>query len=640
MGSKRCCRRRHPIVSLLILVPLLRIILIGTGSLPVALAAPSARRILNVTLCVEPSPSLEAFVEPLPSLPRIDVSSPERHLALGAFRISQKLHRDLPNTTLYAYGESQETATFPGPTLVARRGIPVHIRWENHIPDERHMLEIDDTIYWANPWRGGVPIVTHLHGGLVESASDGHPDAWFTPHNETGPSFIKQNYTYGNCQAPAALWYHDNTIGISRLNVMAGLSGFYVIRGSPEEELSLPMGILLFIKDWRFFSNGSIHFRTRGSYAGEAGWCPEYGDTMLVNGKVWPYLHVFPRLYRFRVLNGCNARFLNLSLSNSTSSFLQIGTDGGFLPEARSRTSLLMSPGERVDVLIDFEGWENGMEVVLSNSAPSPFPYADWDYFSIGTADVMKFIVVGEGGSTDGLLHGGGDDGGKQLDWLQTSMRARAAASPATKIDSIVVHPGEAEDAVQVMRSFNLTRQSAVDGRPPLNRIGQGRLWEDYSYGGAEEEVENDEVISCKPGDTEVWEIINVSEDAHNMQIHGVQFQMLSQQSFDMDGYDEGECSIGLGYEEEGSCYLEEARGAEAYQEGWKDTMIMWPSNVTRIVLRWGPRDNYTTGDAGELCFDPTAGPGYVWNAATPDHQDYQMIQRIRLISTSGSAST
>ncbi|KAI5084472.1 hypothetical protein GOP47_0000641 [Adiantum capillus-veneris] len=580
----------------------------------------------NVTLCVEPSPTLEQFVEPLLLLPSIDVSTQGRQITLGAFRISQKLHRDLPNTTLYAYGECQEAASFPGPTLMARRGIPAQIRWENHILDERHFLEIDNTIYWANPQLGGVPIVTHLHGAEVESASDGHPDAWFTAHDEIGPSFVSQNYTYPNFQPPAALWYHDNTIGITRLNVMAGLSGFYIIRGSPEEELSLPLGILLFIKDWRFFANGSIHFRTHGSFAGEDGWCPEYGDTMLVNGKVWPYLRVFPRVYRFRVLNGCNARFLDLSLSNSSLSFLQIGTDGGFLPEARARDSLLMSPGERVDVLIDFTGLENGTEVLLSNSAPSPFPYADSAYFSIGTADVMKFIVVEENGSNEGLA----DGDGKQRKRLLIQLRKRVATA-TTKMSSMTMHPGEA--GVKVTRSFNLTRKSAVDGRPPANRIGQGRWWEDYYAGGNEE----DEVISCKPGDTEVWEIINVSEDAHNMQIHLVQFQMLSQQSFDMDGYEEGVCSIRLKYGEAGSCYLEEARGAETYQEGWKDTMIMWPSNVTRVVLRWGPRDDAAGTD---FCFDPTLGPGYVWNSATPDHQDYQMIKRIRLISPSVSLAS
>lgn len=495
--------------------------------------------------------------------------------------------------------------------MQARRGIATHIRWENHIKDEQHFLEIDKTIYWANPRRGGVPIVTHLHGGEVESSSDGHPDAWFTSRNETGPSFVKQNYTYANSQPPAALWYHDNTIGITRVNVMAGLSGFYIITGSPEEELSLPLGMLLFIKDWRFFANGSIHFRTHGSFAGEDGWCPEYGDTMLVNGKVWPYLNVFPGVYRFRVLNGCNARFLNLSMSNSPLSFLQIGTDGGFLPEEKpARAWLLMSPGERVDILIDFRGLANGTEVVLSNSAPSPFPYADSAYFSTGTADVMKFIVGGEkGGSKDGLLDSS-DDGKLERTLQQLGTREVTMGS--------ILQPGKEV----VMRSFNLTRQSAVEGKPAENRKGQGKTrWEDGSVGA-------DKII-CQAGETEVWEIINVSEDAHNMQIHLVQVQMLSQQSFDMNAYEKGWCSIRRQFGEDGSCYLEAARRAEAYQQGWKDTLIMWPSNVTRVMLRWGPRDH-----GGEYSFDFTAGPGYVWNSATPDHQDFQMIQRFRLNSS------
>lgn len=118
----------------------------------------------------------------------------------------QKLHRDLPPTTLYAYGESQKTASFPGPTLEATRNVAANIRWENHITDVEHFLPVDRTLMWANPKKGGVPIVVHLHGAEVQSEFDGHPDSWWTSQKEYGLTYTTQNYTYPNKQRATSLW--------------------------------------------------------------------------------------------------------------------------------------------------------------------------------------------------------------------------------------------------------------------------------------------------------------------------------------------------------------------------------------------------------------------------------------------------
>lgn len=103
------------------------------------------------------------------------------------------------------------------------------MRWENHIPDEDHLLPLDDLIEWARPCRGGILVVVHVHGVEVPSIYDGNLDAWFTPKNETGPAYTTQDYVYPTRQNPTALWYHDHTIGITRLNVLAGLSGLYIL---------------------------------------------------------------------------------------------------------------------------------------------------------------------------------------------------------------------------------------------------------------------------------------------------------------------------------------------------------------------------------------------------------------------------
>lgn len=219
----------------------------------------------------------------------------------------QKLHRDLTPTTLYAYGVNSSSARFPGPTLEATRGNLAKIYWANSIPDATHMFPVDTTIHWANPPHGGVPNVVHLHGAETQSTYDGHPDAWFTPpaFGDHGPTYTTQNYSYPNQQKPAMLWYHDHVVGITRLNVLAGLTGLYMLRSTQEQNLTriFTPGVFeipFVIKDLQFWSNGSINFPNVGDSPGvHPQWCPEYfGDTILVNGKVWPYLNVSRRIYR------------------------------------------------------------------------------------------------------------------------------------------------------------------------------------------------------------------------------------------------------------------------------------------------------------------------------------------------------
>lgn len=211
----------------------------------------------------------------------------------------QKLHRDLNATTLYAYGTSAATATYPGPTLAATKHVRSRIRWENHIYDIEHMLTVDRTLHWANPARGGVPMVVHLHGSETDSRYDGHPEAWWTAGGETGRAFHSRNHRYPNQQRATNLWYHDHALGLTRVNVLAGLAGFYFVRDEPGEEPvpGLPHGafeIPLLFQDKAFWPDGAINFPNVGNVPGtHPSWCPEYfGDVMLLNGKAWPYLDV------------------------------------------------------------------------------------------------------------------------------------------------------------------------------------------------------------------------------------------------------------------------------------------------------------------------------------------------------------
>lgn len=273
---------------------------------------------------LDPS-SLEKFVDPLP-LPQL-AKPLEHRLAPSAsgervpfYRVamravSGKLHRDLPPTTLWSYGGS-----VPGLTFETRSGQGVLVEWANELP-RTHFLPIDHTLHGAEKDKPEVRGVVHLHGGKTPPESDGYPEDWYVP----GQS---RTYYYPNRQDAAMLWYHDHAMGINRLNIYAGLLGLWVIRDSAEDALDLPKGkyeVPLVLMDRDLRSDGQLSYPVSADPARP--WVPEvFGEAHLVNGKLFPYLDVEPRKYRFRILNGANGRFYWLSLSQGAE-MLQIGSD-------------------------------------------------------------------------------------------------------------------------------------------------------------------------------------------------------------------------------------------------------------------------------------------------------------------------
>ncbi|HET7325160.1 MAG TPA: multicopper oxidase domain-containing protein, partial [Halococcus sp.] len=211
------------------------------------------------------SPELEKWVD---EVPRPGVMEPtgtkngQPHYEMEMGEFEQKIHRDLPPTTVWGYD-----GQYPGPTIEAQQGEPIYVRWLNKLPDD-HLLPVDTTIHSGMiPYDStGVRVVTHLHGGNIEVESDGNPHAWFTrDFQETGPEFEKKDYYYVNDQPPATLWYHDHSLGSTRLNVYAGLAGFYLIRNEHEQDLDLPEGeyeIPLVLQDRSFNEDGSLFYPT------------------------------------------------------------------------------------------------------------------------------------------------------------------------------------------------------------------------------------------------------------------------------------------------------------------------------------------------------------------------------------------
>ncbi|CAI5521936.1 unnamed protein product [Closterium sp. Naga37s-1] len=411
-----------------------------------------------------PARALCKFVDDLATTMRVAVDTSDGKLVrIGVYQIYQKFHRDLPPTKQYAYGLNQRTAAFPGPTILAQKGKDTQIFWSNHIKDKKHMIQLDDTLMIPMPKKGGVPIVPHRHGGETHSTYDGHPQAWFTQFGESGPTFSTRLYHYHNSQRPSIVWYHDHAIAITRINVMAGMAGLYVIMDPKGEEKEInkwaplpggPFVMPLAIADRMFFPNGSVNYPVDGVVPKEhPHWQPEFfGDTITVNGKVWPYFRVRRALYRLPILGASNARFYHLRfqcavrgdyhdfkppfrgpiipmtqinsdppylphplrmprvLIGSDSGYLarplhmkdvlmapgeryDIGSDGGYLARPLRMKEVLVAPGERLDMLVDFnEAPSWCRDVLLTNDARAPYPAGE--RVSPGTAVIMRFILT------------------------------------------------------------------------------------------------------------------------------------------------------------------------------------------------------------------------------------------------------
>ena len=257
-----------------------------------------------------------------------------------------------------------------------------------------------------------VPLVTHLHGGENQSFYDGEPNEWFTASGKHGSQYStykqtdsnKAVYYYPNAQQATTLWYHDHALGLTRLNVASGLAGFYLIRepvtGNDKVASLLPTGkyeMPLVIQDRTFNTDGSLYYPSVGiEPTTHPYWNNTFlGNTIMVNGKVWPNMNVDKGQYRFRFLNGSNTRFYTISFSNGMA-FTQIGSDGGYLKTPVSITSLLLAPAERADIIVDFSNLASGTKVILQNTALTSNTAAEKQ--TVG--QIMQFTATSQIGLT------------------------------------------------------------------------------------------------------------------------------------------------------------------------------------------------------------------------------------------------
>ena len=468
---------------------------------------------------------------------------------------------------------------------------------------------------------------------------------------------------YPNTQEAATLWYHDHALGVTRLNVYAGLAGFYFLKDENENTKQLPgwsgddlvqevapagkSGVFnptpylpeieVVFQDRMFDVNGQLYFpNLPPNPMDHPFWTPEFvGDVITVNGKTWPYLSVAPRKYRFRLLNGSNARFYQIWLQDLVTGamgpqIVQIGTDGGLLSTPVPIVGkLLMAPGERADVIIDFSASAPNQVWTLRNSARTPFP-GGAPVNGSTTGRLMQFIVNGKMVSSDPSRPNG-------IDKSPLPSNLRPSTEPLINITSLTP---------SVKRQLTLNEVMGMGG--PLEILVNNTKW-------AADTTENP-----AEGSTELWQIINLTADAHPIHLHLVQFQLVSRQTFNLKNYNlaynaafpgdananpvilPGVYMPGFGPPKNYSTANADGavggnpaitpflngpvRPAAPNEMGWKDTYIAYPGEVTTFAIRFTPTD-VAAGEAGQFSFNPGSGPGYVWHCHIIDHEDNEMMR-------------
>jgi bilirubin oxidase len=621
---------------------LTRRIVLKAGTATTGLLLAGRYGVVRAQGSLDPS-TISKYASPLvvpPAMPRTSVTSEGidyYEIAVRQFQ-QQILPAGSPVTTVWSYGSVNHTGTFnyPAFTIEATAAKPVRVKWINQLVDGSghylpHLLPVDPTIHWANPpgpidsrpnfsstpgrYLGPAPMVVHLHGGHSAFDSDGYAEGWFLPsaNNLSGftrkgtryaspygtPNDFQQGFAvfqYANDQRAATLWYHDHTLGMTRLNVYAGPAGFYLVRGGSADLASgLPAGpyeIPIAIQDRSFNDNGSLFYPDSREFFDSYGgpyipgtpvspiWNPEFfGNTIVVNGRTWPSLRVEKRRYRLRFLNGTQGRTLILKIvanplaarpATAGLPFWLIGTEGGFVPAPVQLEQLLMANAERNDVIVDFTNVAAGTSLYLVNEGPDGVYNGTFDPADPNTTgQVMRFDVVARNGNDNSIPP------------VSLTLPAFTSLGGSIKTRQVALF----EQAFDAGGSIGEIPVEVMLGTPAAGRLA----WDDP--------------ISEKPalGATETWEIFNTTVDAHPIHIHEVLFQVVNRQPFTAtQNPSTGALSnIALGT----------ARGPEAHEKGLKDTVIALPGQVTRVKARF---------DLPNL---------YVWHCHIVEHEDNEMMR-------------
>jgi FtsP/CotA-like multicopper oxidase with cupredoxin domain len=523
-----------------------------------------------------------------------------------------QLHSDLPPSEVWTY-----EGTLPGPIIEVWRGQHVQIEWINALPSDqpypitavtapdgtqnepgRSGRPANATVASLQPWT-----VVHLHGGRTAAVSDG----WTENASLSGQVTTSD---YANDQQATLLWYHDHAMGITRFNVYAGLAGLYLIRDTEEAALHLPAGpyeIPLLIQDRNLETAPDGSLTGRLLHKVEDGTMEFFGPFTLVNGTIWPYLPVEARQYRFRILNGSNARIYRFMLLDESGTpvhhlIKQLGTDGGLLgqPVDLPANGLTLAPAERADLIVDFRSLQ-GQSLRLVNTAGAPFDNAPATQ-PAGTPDpdnrlphpeVMEFRVSAQPVEDPFVLP----------EVLSPSYRrlAHDRLPPAHRhrIVAMVEYP----DGMLTFHELALVRSGEATGGEVRLSITdeQGTTWQYRTVATHFEDMVNWFIAY---GSTEVWHVLNLTEDTHPFHVHLVQFQALSRDLYNKEGFqpETGGTTTPVSFQAHGTL--------DANEEGWKDTVRVNPGEMVTIAAT----------------FDGFTGR-YMYHCHILEHEDHDMMR-------------
>jgi len=559
-----------------------------------------------------------------------------------------------PMTTVLAYGgrvfipgssQTETVYTSPGSVFENTRGIPTRLMWRNSIVDP-HFLPVDPVLHWANPrafeapeppfepfppgypqaqWP--VPHVTHTHGLVVAPQFDGTADEWFTAFGHKGPSFVSQTFEMPNEQPSTQLFYHDHTMGITRLNLYAGLVGpAYFIRDPnnpldkansplPKGEFEIPLAMV----DRAFFTDGELSFPRESDNFNLPYWQAESeADVVVVNGKAWPNLNVKRQQYRFRMLAASNERLWTFQFERNGTfvPFTIIGSDGGYLPAPQVVDKVTMGITERADILVDFSQFPAGTQIVMKNTHeifdPETGETVVPDPDTVG--QVMRFTVVNSPAVNPPLLN-----------------PALFPARPHLFTDA----PTRTKALIRFRDNTETNRLRTQDGLQFTTPPTEFPL----------------------VGSTEQWDLVHTGEvdddadaGAHMIHLHLIEFQVLNRQAFDAERYLQDWHILNGHRPMTRAIVLNPAPyftappiSPEPVESGWKDTVRTDPGFVTRIIARWAPQEIPTGAvSPGQNLFpmdvefpsgtDTFSGPGYVWHCHLVGHEDHDMMRPLPVI--------
>ncbi len=383
-----------------------------------------------------------------------------------------------------------------GPTLLMRKGTKVRLNVSNDLEE---------------------PTTLHWHGLHLPAKNDGGPHQVVQAGERWLPEFEIKNEA-------STYWYHGHMLHKTGSQVWKGLAGLIIIEDENSDHLPLPKqygvdDIPLVLQDRRFNETGNLEYLS---------FMPDLmmgmrGDVMLVNGSVRPWFEATTDKIRFRLLNGSNARNYNLGF-NDGRTFKQITSDGGFLEQSIETKRLFLSPGERAEIIVDIP---KDQKLVLRN-----FPSSRNRMSGMGMMGHMM----------------GGVDDNERYDILE--IRPSENLKPMVSVPEKLVNLPEA-NADQVARTRRFTMEMGMG-----MGMMMGKRANAFTINGRSMDLGRiDERV--KLGDTEIWELSNLSPLPHPFHIHDVQFRILDRNR----------------------------RPPYANEHGFKDTVLVGPQEVVRVLV-------------------------------------------------------